>query len=687
MLVDAQHEIVHLSPHAGRYLQIGGGALARNLVHLVPPALQFALRTALYQAVDSGQATETARLLLPLADGTHAVRLLVWPAPAPPAGTGYLLVLFDDTGLAPAGADPAGDPAPGSPPARQLEAEVGLLRHQLHTTSAQYATSLEDVHAANEELQAMNEELRVTGEELETSQEELQALNEELLTVNAELKLRVEEVLRANSDLQNLMRAPDLATLFLNRDLQVQRFTPAITRVINLIPSDLHRPLAHLTHQLQDNPLVADATAVLHDLQPREREVTTTDGAWYLLRLLPYRTLEDRIDGVVLTFVDITARKQAEEALRASETRFRAVADLVPDLLWRQDRAGATTWYNQRWHEYTGQRPAGDVTAGWEVAVPPDEWADVQAWFAVAQARGEPARREQRLRGADGTLCWFLVQLTPVREAGGAITQWFGSATDVQAQRLAHDDLEQQVAARTVDLATRTRQLEALARRLLAVQDTERQALARELHDEIGQYLTGLRLLLESAAAGAGAATGGVPAALAALADLTTRVREMTLTLRPPLLDDLGLGPALVWLTDRYSAQTGIAVALRYHGLAARLPAAVETAAYRVVQEALTNVARHAGVQEATVQLLADGQLTVLVEDAGRGFDVAATLAQGATQGLTGMRERVALLSGEWGVESTPGAGTRVLVELPLPAPDGADGGGATGAGGPEEGA
>jgi signal transduction histidine kinase len=156
--------------------------------------------------------------------------------------------------------------------------------------------------------------------------------------------------------------------------------------------------------------------------------------------------------------------------------------------------------------------------------------------------------------------------------------------------------------------------------------------------------------------------------ALAVVDDLTTRVRELALGLRPSILDDAGLAPALLWHVERYSRQTGIAVTLGYQGLDERLPAPIETAVYRIVQEALTNVARHAETPQVNVQILADGLVTVLIEDAGKGFDVEAVLARHASTGVSGMRERVELLGGEFLIESQPGGGTRVLVEIPLDA-------------------
>src|SRR5213080_3695683 len=180
----------------------------------------------------------------------------------------------------------------------------------------QHETSDEELRASNEKLRAMNEELRFAGEELETGKEELQSVNQELITVNQELKSNVEELSRVNSDLQNLMAATDIGTIFLDRHLSVKRFTPRVQDVFNLIPSDVGRPLSDIARKLSYEELAEDAAKVLRNLGTIEREVQNTAGAWFLARIGPYRTLEDKIDGVVMTFVDITRRKLSEEKLR-----------------------------------------------------------------------------------------------------------------------------------------------------------------------------------------------------------------------------------------------------------------------------------------------------------------------------------------------------------------------------------
>jgi two-component system CheB/CheR fusion protein len=187
---------------------------------------------------------------------------------------------------------------------------------QLRSSLEQAELQTEELRASNEELQAMNEELRSAAEELETSKEELQSINEELVTVNQELKVKIEELSQSNNNFQNLINSTDIGTVFLDRGFRVNLFSPATAEIFNLLPSDLGRPLTDITSKLDYGDLLRDVETVLENLQAVQREVRTREGAVYRMTVLPYRTSEDLISGVVVTFVDITKLKTAEEELR-----------------------------------------------------------------------------------------------------------------------------------------------------------------------------------------------------------------------------------------------------------------------------------------------------------------------------------------------------------------------------------
>ena len=180
-------------------------------------------------------------------------------------------------------------------------------------------TSQEELRSANEELQSTNEELQSTNEELTTSKEEMQSLNEELQTLNTELQAKVDELSRASNDMKNLLNSTDIATLFLDNDLNVRRFTPQATKIIKLIPADVGRPITDLASELHYPALAEDVREVLRTLASSEKPIGARDGRWFSVRIMPYRTLDDRIDGVVITFADITTAKALETKLRAKQ--------------------------------------------------------------------------------------------------------------------------------------------------------------------------------------------------------------------------------------------------------------------------------------------------------------------------------------------------------------------------------
>jgi len=228
---------------------------------------------------------------------------------------------------------------------------IATLKQELRAKEEyeELETSNEELKSSNEEMQSVNEELQSTNEELETSKEELQSVNEELATVNSELQTKVADLSRANSDMNNLLAGTGIATVFVDHQLRILRFTHSATRIINLILSDVGRPVANIVSNLVGyDSLVADTQAVLDTLAPKEVEVQTTDGKWYMLRILPYRTLNNVIEGAVITFVDITEISQMRETLRKANDllRLAVVVRDAHDAITVQDLGGRILAWN-----------------------------------------------------------------------------------------------------------------------------------------------------------------------------------------------------------------------------------------------------------------------------------------------------------------------------------------------------
>ena len=242
-----------------------------------------------------------------------------------------------------------------------LKRELQAKEEFLQTTNEELETTNEELKSSNEEMQSVNEELQSTNEELETSKEELQSVNEELATVNAELQAKVADLSRANNDMNNLLAGTGIGTVFVDHQLRIQRFTPSVTQVINLILTDVGRPVGHIVSNLANyDRLVEDVRTVLDTLVPHEVEVQTTSGAWYLLRIRPYRTQENVIEGAVITFTEITEMKTAQSVLRESEA-LRTLAAVVRDAhdaVLVQDLAGRILVWN----------PGAERVYGWSEA-------------------------------------------------------------------------------------------------------------------------------------------------------------------------------------------------------------------------------------------------------------------------------------------------------------------------------
>ena len=376
LLVSGELEILHLSEHAGKFLEVAGGEPTRHVLRMIHPGLRLDLRTAIHAARQPGRGYDTRRVSFEDEGRQRTVELRVRLLDLPDLGPQALLIYLDECDVRTAG--PANDEGTGAmfePVVREMEEELHRTRDQLRMTIEQYETSLEELKASNEELQAMNEELRSASEELETSKEELQSVNEELTTLNHELKVKVDEVSHANSDLQNLMTSTEIAVVFLDRNLNVKRFTPRSLDVFNLIPSDIGRPLAHITNRLDTDELPGIAERVLKELRTIERDASSRDGRRYLVRVLPYRSLEERIEGVVMTFVDVSdlraavdARLRTEAALETSEARLRVALRGAPVFVLGLHGASITWGYVLGKELTPGELEALDVFSASEAA-------------------------------------------------------------------------------------------------------------------------------------------------------------------------------------------------------------------------------------------------------------------------------------------------------------------------------
>jgi two-component system CheB/CheR fusion protein len=346
VLVDADsNELLHVIGDVERYLRVPPGRPSSDVLEMVDSELRAQVRTLLFEAVRTPD--EPARRKVSLEDD-HQLQLeavAFEPSGSETAVVELSFVRLADLEGADREGDRTGEEGDSDGVVSELEDQLEQTRARLQSTIEEYEASNEKLRASNEELMSMNEELQSTTEELETSKEELQSMNEELQTVNDELNDKIEQLDSVNSDLRNLMRSTDIGTIFLDRDLTIKRFTEPVTEYFNLIRTDEGRPFAHITHELQTDQLVDDARRVLEELTTIEREVECDGGRHFMCRALPYLNVDDRVDGVVLTFVDITERKRIRERLAANEQKFRTVFESAANPMFiyqiRQDGSPA----------------------------------------------------------------------------------------------------------------------------------------------------------------------------------------------------------------------------------------------------------------------------------------------------------------------------------------------------------
>ncbi|MFN8468062.1 MAG: CheR family methyltransferase [Caldilineaceae bacterium] len=329
LLVDQHYEIVYYSDAVSPYLVQPVGPATDSMLERIHPDLREHVATAALAALKQGASTRTGPLGYGLEGRRHYVTVAAQPTEQP-GGQRLALVVFlpvasPGEAAAPRESDTSEtQESPAAAPAdlvRPLQHELAELHQRLHMVTSEYTTINEELKAANEEFLSLNEELQLKAIELQRSKDELQTANQELLVINQENHSNIVELRRISANLQNLIIATDIATLFLDKELAIRWFTPGIAKLFNLMPGDEGRPLWHITHRMLYSDLEGAARAVLATLEPQETEVGSETGSWYFMRVLPYRTAEHMVDGVVLTFVDITARKQAEDALRQLNLR------------------------------------------------------------------------------------------------------------------------------------------------------------------------------------------------------------------------------------------------------------------------------------------------------------------------------------------------------------------------------
>ncbi|NTV01240.1 MAG: PAS domain-containing protein [Chlorobiaceae bacterium] len=421
VLTNDKGDIIYISGRTGRYLEPAAGKANWNIFAMAREGLRYELD--LLFGMSTTQTAPVTRNGVTVGSNGESVtvNLTVQRIEQPEALKGFVMVVFGPAEKPEAAADAEAGPGPDAGKGRfdSLVLELKHARHEILTVREEMQSSQEELKSTNEELQSANEELQSTNEELTTSKEEMQSLNEELQTVNHELQSKVNELSQANNDMKNLLNSTDIATLFLDESLNIRRFTTRTATIIKLIASDIGRPITDIVTELIYPSLPDDAREVLQSLVFSEKQVPATDGRWFSVRIMPYRTQENRIDGLVITFNDISLAKRLEMQLRQNDDRYLAAIRIAGAVVDEVDLELRYVWFSDAQHlmipisaqgrrdDELGPRPyAGDL---------------LQLKRSVLDG-GRELRKKLEIKLSDGTVRSFHFTAMPLRKASGEIS-------------------------------------------------------------------------------------------------------------------------------------------------------------------------------------------------------------------------------------------------------------------------
>ena len=451
VLINEKYDVVQFIGETDRYLRTPSGKASFNILKMAREGLQYKLSTALRDAIRQKKTISIQRLRIKHNSDFRVVDVTVRPLLEKSFPQDYMMIIFNDKTIKEPLAGEKGKQDMNEahdPTVAGLEQELASTKEYLQTTIEELETSNEELKSTNEELQSVNEELQSTNEELETSKEELQSTNEELITVNTELQNKVDELSQVNNDINNLLSSTDIGTMFLDASLCIKRFTPPMTGIFNLIQTDIGRPINDITSKIKYDSLDKDSEEVLKTLVLKESEIKTEGGGWYSMRVLPYRTTENVIDGVVITFMDISRikkmemlekeiklRRKAEKELRESEANMRRLATVVMgsnDAITVQGFEGNITAWNRGAEKMYGYSEDKALKMNIRDLIPEDKREEALAFVKkIQEGRDVKSFETQRLT-KDGKRLNVWLSVTTLFDNSGKPVEIAATERDLQ---------------------------------------------------------------------------------------------------------------------------------------------------------------------------------------------------------------------------------------------------------------
>jgi len=464
VVVNEEREILYVQGKMGRFLEMTTGAMSNNIVKIAKEGLKVPIANSIRKCMAVGKAIKSVGLKISREEGlADYVNLNVAPL-LNKKGLFVISFMLQEAHTKQKNTGKAAEAVPKGQEGlvEELEKELAEKERYLQRIIEELETTNEELKSSNEEAQSTNEELQSTNEELETSREELQSVNEELTTTNAELNNKVDELTHVSNTLQNLMASTNIATVFLDREMRIFQFTPSIAEIIGLIKSDIGRPFAQFTHSLERQGLVADAQKVLQSLVPKSMEVRSKDGKYFWMQINPYRTMEDSIEGVVITFTDITEKREKEEELIAyrkqleemvdektkellgNQRKFQEISSISNDVAFScivsGDKELKRDWaIGHLYAESLQQRlSVVKIHALPEMVGTRDHKIIAKAFEKVMN--GETVTREVRIHTGSGAPRWVRLKAVPIREQGATV-RVIGTLNDITKRKNYEMDL------------------------------------------------------------------------------------------------------------------------------------------------------------------------------------------------------------------------------------------------------
>jgi two-component system, chemotaxis family, CheB/CheR fusion protein len=669
VLVNEHMEILHFRGQTSPYLEPAQGAASLNLMKMLRKGLAAGLHSAFDQAAKTDVAAHKKGLRVDFDSQRKLVNISVVPVRAPGTRERTFLVLFayQATGTT---TREKGTPQEEKP-SRQTgdSGRVARLDQELASTKAYLQSVIESQEAANEELrslneeiQSSNEELQSTSEELETANEELQSSNEELNTLNEELQNRNLELAQVSNDVVNLLHGLQLIVLMLSRDLRIRRFTPAAQKTLNLVSTDVNRPLGDVRLPVGIPDLERMILQVMETGAPQEFEVQDSARHWYLLQIRPYLTMEGKVEGSIIALYDVhesklrgaqlaeTNDRLQQELTRRQEAeeKFRIVVESAPDAVVLSDPRGKITLVNGQVERLFGYQRDELIGQPAELLVP--ERLRSQHIFLrtsnAANSQTQPTGTSLDSFGLRKDGSEFPVEINLSSLHTGGATLVCSIIRDVSQQRALAKEAQQ------------------------AALLEERNRMAMDVHDTLAQGLTGIVLQLESAEEASYDGIEDVRKHIARARDLAResleQARRSVLALAAPELEREDLQSSLRQLVKQMNPDSELGVEFILHGTPRPLGHEIKEGLLRIAQQSLTNALQHARARKIGVELaFGPRKVSLEVSDDGRGFSVSKRPA--GHLGLRGMEHRAKELGGKLQLRSRAGKGTRVTVTVPLP--------------------